>query len=439
MGTQKPRDLAEKGSADAAASHPSSRDRLLQEFRFTRALTLELADPLSTEDMVVQTMPDVSPTKWHMAHTTWFFDTFLLKPNVKPYQPFHEAFEYLFNSYYNAVGEQFPRPERGLLSRPTVSEVVDYRTHVDDGMESLIAECATDTWNEIAPLIELGIHHEQQHQELMVTDIKHVLSWNPLKPAAYGVKPKVLRKAASLSFIDFEGGIFEFGHQSPAFAFDCEGPRHEELVRPFQMANRPVTNGEFLEFIEDGGYRTPHLWLSDGWADLQEGNWQCPLYWSQEDGVWTEFTLHGPQKLNPVLPLTHVNYYEAAAFAAWKGARLPYETELELAADTQDVCGNFLTTEHMHPSPVESLESGKLLQIYGDVWEWTQSAYSPYPGFSPAAGAVGEYNGKFMSGQLVLKGGSCATPPGHMRPTYRNFFPPAARWQFSGIRLAKDI
>ncbi len=439
MGTQTPRDLAEQGSADARSSRLLSREKIKQQFDTTRSLTLDLANPLSTEDMVVQTMPDVSPTKWHMAHTTWFFETFLLKPNVSSYRPFHDAFEYLFNSYYNAVGEQFPRPERGLLSRPTVAEIIGYRHHVDEAMDALIDTCGQDLWPEIAPLIELGIHHEQQHQELIITDIKHVLSWNPLKPAGYGIKPKVLRKAAPLSFVEFEGGITQIGHSGHSFAFDCEGPRHDQLIRPFNLANRPVTNGEFLDFIEDGGYQTPHLWLSDGWADLQEGKWSAPLYWSQEDGEWSEFTLHGQKKLNRELPVTHINFYEASAFASWKGARLPSEAELEIAARTQEVSGNFLTTEHVHPSPVESAEDGKLLQIYGDVWEWTQSAYSPFPGFAPAEGAVGEYNGKFMSGQLVLKGGSCATPEGHMRPTYRNFFPPAARWQFSGVRLAQDL
>ncbi len=439
MATQISRDLAQSGPAHADPLPPVKRDTLLDAFRTTRSLSMTLADPLSTEDMVIQTMPDVSPTKWHMAHTTWFFETFLLKPNVTEYRPFHDAFEYLFNSYYNAVGAQFPRPERGLLSRPTVGEIEDYRRHVDAAMERLITDSSDDLWTQIAPLIELGVHHEQQHQELTLTDIKHVLSWNPLKPAAYGVKPKVFRKSAPLNFINFEGGIFKIGHEGTAFAFDCEGPRHDQLVRPFALANRPVTNGEYLEFIEDGGYRTPHLWLSDGWADLKEGGWQAPLYWSEQDGEWTEFTLHGAKKLNPHLPVTHVSFYEAAAFAAWTGARLPSEAELELAARSQDVAGNFLTTEHLHPSPVETNDNNKLLQIYGDVWEWSQSAYSPYPGFCAAEGAVGEYNGKFMSGQLVLKGGSCATPPGHMRPTYRNFFPPAARWQFSGIRLAKDI
>ena len=330
MGTQTPRDLAEQGSADTEPSHPRSRESIRKQFDTTRSLTLALADPLSTEDMVVQTMPDVSPTKWHMAHTTWFFETFLLKPNVPAYRPFHESFEYLFNSYYNAVGAQFPRPERGLLSRPTVAEIVDYRHHVDAAMAKLVDDCAQDLWSEIAPLVELGVHHEQQHQELIVTDIKHVLSWNPLKPAGYGVKPKVLRKAAPLSFIEFEGGISAIGHDGPEFAFDCEGPRHDQLIRSFSLANRPVTNGEFLEFIEDGGYRTPHLWLSDGWADLQQSGWQAPIYWARDDGEWSEFTLHGQQNLNRELPVTHINFYEASAFAAWKGWKRNSRSPLEL-------------------------------------------------------------------------------------------------------------
>ena len=439
MGKRTPQDLAAVGPSGSAASEIPVRDRLLEQFKKTRALTLTLADPLSTEDMVVQTMDDVSPTKWHMAHTTWFFETFLLKPHQTGYEPFHDAFEYLFNSYYNAVGSQFPRPERGLLSRPTVKEVVDYRHHVDDAMHNLVADVSEAVWADIAPLIELGVHHEQQHQELLLTDIKHVLSWNPLEPAGYGSKPKILKSAPQLQFMDFDGGLFDIGHDGEGFAFDCEGPRHRVLVRPHSLANRPVTNGEYLAFIEDGGYTTPHLWLSDGWADLQSGAWAAPIYWRQRDGVWTEFSLHGPQKLDLHAPVSHINFYEASAYAAWLGARLPHESELELAATGSMPDGNTLDTDHIHPKPSDRADDKGFYQLFGDVWEWTQSAYSPYPGFSPAAGAVGEYNGKFMSGQQVLKGGSCATPDGHIRSTYRNFFPPAARWQFTGLRLAKDL
>ena len=439
MGTPTPQDLATFGPRGRIAPESLSRTTLSQQFQKTRALTLALTNPLSTEDMVVQTMDDVSPTKWHMAHTTWFFETFLLKPHQAGYQPFHEAFEYLFNSYYNAVGSQFPRPQRGLLSRPTVKEIVDYRHFVDGAMDTLMTSAPETVWADIAPLIELGVHHEQQHQELLLTDIKHVLSWNPLQPAGYGAKPKGLKSAPELQFKDFDGGLFHIGHEGEGFAFDCEGPRHQVLVRPHSLANRPVTNGEYLDFIEDGGYETPHLWLSDGWADLQSGQWAAPIYWRVNDGEWTEFTLHGPQKLDRHTPVSHINFYEASAFAAWAGARLPHESELELAACGSTQPGNILDTDHIHPKPSSQTDDNGLCQLFGDVWEWTQSAYSPYPGFAPAAGAVGEYNGKFMSGQQVLKGGSCATPADHMRATYRNFFPPAARWQFTGLRLAKDL
>lgn len=437
MGKPTIRDLAAKGPTHAAASH--DRDNLSKQFHDTRALTLTITDPLPAEDLAIQTMADVSPTKWHMAHTSWFFETFLLKQYQSAYAPYHDAFEFLFNSYYNAVGDQFPRPERGLLSRPTADEIRNYRAHVDAAMAQLIAQCDDKTWNAVAPLIELGVHHEQQHQELILTDLKHVLSWNPLKPSAYGTKPKALKKSLPLEFKPFNGGILQIGHDGGGFAFDCETPRHDVLVRPFSLASRPVTNGEFLEFIQDDGYETPHLWLSDGWAELQQYTWQSPLYWSEEDGEWSEFTLHGLQKLDLEEPVSHISFYEACAYAAWAGARLPMEHELETAAGSQNIEGNFLNTNTIHPQPGSSVSSIGLSQIYGDVWEWTQSAYSAYPGFAPAAGAVGEYNGKFMCNQFVLKGGSCATPMGHMRPTYRNFFPPNARWQFSGVRLAKDI
>jgi len=404
-----------------------------------REETRLLVAPLSAEDMQVQTMPDVSPTKWHLAHTTWFWERFLLLPNLEGYREFNKEYNYLFNSYYEQVGERHPRPERGFLSRPSVDEVMAYRDHVDAGMASLLGANPDSISPQISDLVALGIAHEQQHQELLLTDIKHVLSRHPFAPAAYDRPAVDTGSAGEVHWQTFDGGIHRFGHTGDGFAFDNEGPSHEAILTPFALASRPVTNAEYLAFIEDGGYRTATLWLSEGWGRVLEDNWTAPLYWQRDESAgWTEFTLHGRQALQPDAPVTHLSYYEASAFAEWAGARLPEEREWELAARTCPVEGNFVRPgETVHP---RAGASGRgLQQMFGDVWEWTRSAYSAYPRYRPASGAVGEYNGKFMCGQFVLRGGSCATPRGHIRPTYRNFFPPDARWQFSGVRLAKDI
>jgi len=414
-------------------------------YRRVRLDTMALAAPLSVEDMLVQSMDDASPTKWHLAHTSWFFETFLLKPHARDHAPFDPAYEYLYNSYYNGIGEQYPRPKRGLISRPGLEEIERYRAHVDAAMLSLIEAASIKTWREIAPLIELGLNHEQQHQELIVTDIKHAMAQNPCAPAAYpAAEMRAAGEAVPLTWHGFEGGLVELGTDgSDGFVYDNETPRHKSFLEPFELASRPVTNGEFLAFVEDGGYRAPAYWLSDGWATVEREGWEAPLYWRRDGNWgWSEFTLAGLQPLDPACPATHLSLYEAAAFAEWSGARLPLEAELELAMRSAPMTGTFLNAEAVgaglsspHPQPAQA---PGLAQLYGEVWEWTRSAYGPYPGFKPAAGAVGEYNGKFMCDQTVLRGGSCATPDGHVRPTYRNFFPSSARWQFSGVRLARS-
>ncbi len=406
-------------------------------FIAVRARTEALTRPLSPEDMMVQSMPDVSPTKWHLGHTSWFFETFILINFDSNYKVFDEAYNYLFNSYYNAVGDRQPRPERGLLTRPPLSEVMAYRAQVTEAVLGLIAigEKHND-WPRIIKLLELGCHHEEQHQELLLTDIKHVLSCSPLKPAYLPAPPEANRKAPIETWVSLEEGVFEIGHAGGGFSFDCEGPRHKVYVQPFELASRPVSNGEYLEFIEDGGYACPDHWLSDGWAHVTEKNLARPAYWEKTGGGWQEFTLHGLRPLNPEQPACHISYYESEAYARWKEARLPTEAELEIAALSIKGTGkpNNAGTGRFHPQ----VASGKgLLQIEGDVWEWTSSAYSPYPGFKAAQGAVGEYNGKFMCNQMVLRGGSCATAEGHWRPTYRNFFYPPDSWQFTGLRLAR--
>ncbi len=414
---------------------------LPERFGDVRALSERLTTPLSPEDQCVQSMPDASPVKWHLAHTTWFFETVVLREHVPGYRPFDERYAHLFNSYYEALGPRHPRPQRGMLTRPSLDDVHRYRAHVDAAMTAILdrGEPAVDplAWS----LVELGLHHEQQHQELMLTDVKHLLSLNPLQPAYAMSAPATSGATRSnppaLRWLDFPGGITAIGHEGPGFAFDNETPRHEVLLRPFRLANRPVTCGEYLDFIRDGGYRHPELWLSDGWAAVQTGGWQAPLYWSELDAERpTVFTLMGPRPLDPSEPVCHLSLYEAAAYAQWAGARLPTEFEWEAAAASQALPAH--RYDPAHPHPVAAAAGDGLLQMLGEVWEWTRSSYDPYPGFRPLAGAVGEYNGKFMIGQVVLRGGSCATPPGHLRATYRNFFPPAARWQFSGLRLARD-
>jgi len=411
---------------------------LAERFAATRRLTEELAAPLSAEDQTVQSMPDVSPTKWHRAHTAWFFETFLLVPSLPGYRVFHPDFGFLFNSYYVGVGERYPRAERGLVSRPGIVEIADYRRHVDRAMAELFGRGPDPT---AAALVELGIQHEQQHQELLLMDIKHVLSRNPMLPAYAPRAPRPAGPALPTTWTGHAGGTVEVGHAGEGFGFDNEFPRHLVHLEPFALADRTVTCGEWLEFMGDGGYRRPELWLSDGWATVEAGGWESPLYWSLRHDGWTEFSLAGDDPVDPSRPVSHVSYYEADAFARWAGARLPTESEWEVAtaartgaAGATGAGGNLLDTGALHPAPVTGSSSGP----FGDVWQWTSSAYSPYPGFAAAAGAVGEYNGKFMVNQYVLRGGSCLTPADHIRATYRNFFPPSARWAVAGLRLARN-
>ncbi len=406
-------------------------DRLWTEYGRVRGMSVALAAPLAAEDQVIQSMPDASPTKWHLAHTSWFFETFLLKPHYPGYRPLDDAYDHLFNSYYQQIGMPFPRPLRGVLSRPTVEEVLDYRAHVDAAMAVLLTRLDPA----LEPLVTLGLNHEQQHQELLVTDIKHALAQNPLDPAPYGKREPCHAAAPGMAWRSFPGGLYQIGHEGGGFAFDNEGPRHTRFVEPFALATRPVTNGEYTAFIAAGGYRNPALWLAEGWTLVTGEGWRAPLYWQEHGGEWTRYTLHGREPVDPAEPVTHVSYFEAAAYAAWAGCRLPTEVEWETAARGLPVEGRFLAPWRLEPRPAS--DDG-LSQMFGDVWEWTMSPYAPYPRYRPAAGAIGEYNGKFMSSQMVLRGGSCATPGGHVRATYRNFFPPHARWQFSGIRLAKD-
>ncbi|HEY0943384.1 MAG TPA: ergothioneine biosynthesis protein EgtB [Steroidobacter sp.] len=406
--------------------------------RYTRIreVTLALCEPLEIEDYVVQSMPDASPAKWHLAHTSWFFEQFLLRPMLSGYRPFQAGFEYLFNSYYQSVGPMHQRPERGLLTRPTVQEVFAYRKHVDEHMLKLLDSREEDD-EQTAPLVKLGINHEQQHQELLLTDIKHLLSRNPLLPA-YTSKPLPAMEARApgpLQFLTFEGGVGEIGATGKHFCFDNETPRHRTLVEPYALGDRLVTNGEYLEFIRAGGYRRPEFWLSDGWSTVNQEGWTRPFYWAP--GLDSEFTLRGLQPLDARAPVTHLSYYEADAFARWANARLPTEAEWELAARSLPVRGNLLKPDVLTPLPAG--DTAGLKQMFGDVWEWTASPYVAYPGYRPPAGALGEYNGKFMCNQLVLRGGSCATPADHVRATYRNFFYPQARWQFMGVRLARDL
>ena len=418
----------------------SARERLLEAFRRTRAGTEALIAPLEAEDMQIQTMEDVSPTKWHLAHVTWFFETFVLADVFGEYKLYDERFGYLFNSYYVSVGERWSRPERGLLSRPLLSDILAYRDYVTAEIMLKGENCSDATWAKIAPLIELGIHHEQQHQELLLTDIKHVLSQSPAPFAPFGKDGAGLPAAvepAPLRFTGFEGGLVETGSDGGRFMYDNEFPRHKAWLYDFELAQRTVTNAEWLGFMTDGGYETTSLWLSDGWDFIDRNRVRAPLHWREIDGEWFEYTLHGLVPVRGDLPVCHVSGYEASAFAEWTGARLPLEAELEHAVAKSDApAGNFLFEgEVRHPAPADP-DAG-LQQLAGGVWEWTSSSYSPYPGFYPPGGSVGEYNGKFMSGQLVLRGGSCFTPKGHWRETYRNFFPPSARWQMSGVRLAK--
>ena len=430
-------------SADAG----DERERLSARYRQVRAATNRFCEPLEVEDYVLQTMADVSPPKWHLAHTTWFFETFVLEqlgPGRSTYEPCHPAYRMLFNSYYETVGSQHARCERGFLSRPTVAEIREYRATVDGRMLKLLASADGSDWGEISRRVVLGLHHEQQHQELLLMDTKYNFSRNPLEPAYRSPAAAESQPAASAGadgeperWIDFPGGIHEFGHTGPGFVFDNESPRHRALLHPFRIARALVSNGEYLEMVRDGGYTRPDLWLSDGWAAVQSGGWQAPLYWRQKDGEWYDFTLRGSKPLDLDEPVAHVSYYEADAFARWAGKRLPTEHEWELLASDVPVAGNFVESQHFHPAPAEPGPGPA--QVFGDVWEWTQSPYVSYPGYRPLPGALGEYNGKFMCSQQVLRGGSCLTSQSHIRATYRNFFYPHQRWNTQGLRLAQDL
>lgn len=421
------------------AAPPAPHEYTIADYRRVRAFSEKLCAPLAIEDYGLQTVVEASPPKWHLAHVSWFFETFLLSPFVPDQRPFHPRFDYLFNSYYEQTGSGFwPRAERGLLSRPTVAEVYAYRRHVDEGMARLLATADIDERPAVRERLALGLHHEQQHQELLLTDIKRHLAHNPLYPA---YRPELLptpstTPAPPLTFQSYAGGLIAIGASPTAqFSFDNEHPRHKVYLAPYRLANRLITNGEYLQFIADGAYTNPALWLADGWATVQRLQWQAPLYWKYLDGAWHEMTLGGLMPLDPALPVTHVSYYEAEAFARWAGYRLPTEAEWEHAAAEETIAGNFVEEDRLHPRPAPAGDG--VQQLFGDCWEWTGSAYLPYPGYRPQAGALGEYNGKFMCNQMVLRGGSCASAQVHLRATYRNFFYPHERWQFTGIRLAE--
>jgi ergothioneine biosynthesis protein EgtB len=430
MSAMLPRHKAELAAANGTI--------LLSSYEEIRRCTEGLCEPLETEDYVVQSMPDASPVKWHLAHTTWFFETFLLTPHLPDYRPFHPGFRSLFNSYYESLGPRWPRSQRGLLTRPTLAEVLAYRAHVDRHVAQLLLEANAELLEQIAAAVLLGVNHEQQHQELILTDLKHAWAATPFHPvyretlADKGNPPPNRWQA-------FPEGLIWIGHEQTGFAFDNESPRHQVFLRDYQLASRLVTNAEYLTFVNDGGYDRPELWLSDGWATRQAQGWKAPLYWEERDEDWSFFTLAGLRPLCADEPVCHISFYEADAFARWAGVRLPTEAEWETAASGGSPSGHFLEGGHFHPAVSAAREDrGPLYQLYGDVWQWTASPYVGYPGYRPSTGALGEYNGKFMSNQFVLRGASCVTPRTHARLTYRNFFPPEMRWQFSGIRLAKE-
>jgi ergothioneine biosynthesis protein EgtB len=406
-------------------------------FLEVRRVTRGLAAPLSPEDCAIQSMADASPVKWHLGHTTWFFETFVLSKHDEGRRPFDPSFRVLFNSYYHSVGERHPRPQRGSISRPSLDEVLAYRDRIDDELAALLDRDALGT--QLMSLVELGLHHEQQHQELIVTDLKHMLSCNPLRPAYLKSWPLTPVHGGENRWLAVEGGLREIGHTGQGFAFDNEQPRHKVWIEPFEIASLPVTHGHVIAFIQDGGYRRPELWLSAGWDTVAARGWNAPLYWEARDGEWQMFTLRGMAPVDRESPACHLSFYEADAIARWSGARLPTEAEWEIAAQALPVEGNFLESGALHPLALREAPAGAApAQMFGDVWEWTRSDYAPYPRFRAAEGAVGEYNGKFMCNQYVLRGGSCATPASHIRASYRNFFPAEARWQFSGVRLARD-
>jgi len=421
------------------ARDPNILPTLQNRYATIRGASEALSAPLSAEDAALQSMPDASPTKWHLAHSSWFFETFVLGPSVPGYRVFRPAYHHLFNSYYQSVGTPCPRPHRGLLSRPSLDEVVAYRRHVDACMQDLLAMSKVAERGELLGVVELGLQHEQQHQELILTDLKHLFFQNPLRPS---YRPAAAAGTSSTatpdrSWCEYPGGMVRIGHAGPDFSFDNERPRHRRFLEPFALASSLVTNRDWLAFMADGGYERPELWLSDGFEAARAGGWRAPLYWERDERSWQVFTLAGMQSLSPDDPVCHVSAYEADAFARWAHARLPGEDEWEILAARTSVEGNFVESGRLHPA--SACGAGDLpKQLFGDLWEWTRSPYVPYPGYRPPDGALGEYNGKFMANQWVLRGGSCATPQAHLRASYRNFFPPSARWQFSGVRLARD-
>ncbi len=422
--------------AESVSSKRLSREYILEQFLKIRSFTHYLVEPLETEDFVIQPMESASPAKWHLAHTSWFFETFVLGKFDSSFESMHPQYAYFFNSYYLQTGVPFSRAKRGLLSRPTVAEVFEYRAYVNDQVQKFIENCDEATWEEAAKVLEIGNHHEQQHQELILTDIKYLLAQNPLLPTYREISVPKNNSISAIDWVSFEEGIVEIGNKGNEFTYDNEHPIHQTFVQQFKLANRLITNGEYLEFMNDGGYERSEFWLDEGWSTVQQEEWKAPLYWFKRDGEWMNFTLTGTKKVNQNEPATHVSYFEADAFARWKGCRLPTEQEWEHACGDQKIEGNFVDNNQFHPVSLEST-NGNLAQMYGDVWEWTMSSYSPYPNYKPLPGALGEYNGKFMANQYVLRGGSCATSKSHIRKTYRNFFHANARWQFSGIRLAR--
>lgn len=414
------------------------KQHLIDRFTEVRNESTRLVEPLETEDFVIQAMANTSPTKWHLAHTSWFFEIFVLEKAIDSYKSMHPQYAYLFNSYYLQTGKPHTRSKRGLLSRPTVRKIFEYREYINKKIRGYLEKAGEEELAEFGPVIEIGIHHEQQHQELMLTDLKYLFYQNPLYPSYIDMELPESEAPGELNWTGFEEGIYEIGNKSGEFTYDNERPRHRRFLEAFEVTERLITNGEYLEFMRDGGYKRSELWLDQGWAVINAKDWKAPLYWIEKDGEWRQFTLSGLREVDPNEPVTHLSYYEADAFARWADARLPTEAEWEVIAGDLPREGNFMEEGSYHPRPLPNTGAKGCKQVYGDVWEWTQSAYESYPGYKPLPGALGEYNGKFMCGQYVLRGGSCATSKTHIRNTYRNFFHPDARWQFNGIRLARS-
>lgn len=421
---------------DAKVHKRLSKEHVLGQFRRVRAYSNYLVEPLEIEDFVIQPMENASPMKWHLAHTSWFFETFVLGRFLPDFESLHPQYAYFFNSYYLQTGVPFSRASRGMLSRPTVKDVFEYRAYVNEQMEAFIENASDELWEQAAFVVEIGNHHEQQHQELILTDLKYLFAQNPLLPVYRGKEIEEVSSVPVLNWVSFSEGIVEVGSAGNEFTYDNEHPKHRTLVQDFELADRLITVGEYLEFMNAGGYEESKYWLDEGWSAVKKEKWKAPLYWFKQNNEWTQFTLTGTRPLNINEPVTHISYFEADAFARWKGVRLPTEQEWEYASEGLEIQGNFVNEDHFHPASLKANSTG-LKQMFGDVWEWTMSSYSPYPNYKPLPGALGEYNGKFMANQYVLRGGSCATSKSHIRRTYRNFFHATARWQFSGIRLAR--